>query len=150
MRVRLRVLTPGTPVRIRRPGRGERGLWLVGGRVVGSDLDDPAYDLHHQATGPGAHPTPLAAAPDPHHQEVSLMPRRPPPTDSDAVERARAWLDRQHQRAHRQVLRLLCETPAEAISQALGQLSTGELWALSHHLTTATQQWLGPSPPEDR
>jgi hypothetical protein len=47
------------------------------------------------------------------------------------------------------VLRLLCETPAEAISQALGQLSTGELRALSHHLTTATQQWLGPPPPND-
>jgi hypothetical protein len=31
------------------------------------------------------------------------------------------------------VLRLLCETPAEAISQALGQLSTGELRARSRH-----------------
>jgi hypothetical protein len=51
MRVRLRILTPGTPVRIRRPGRGERGLWLVGGRVVGSGLDDPAYDLRHQCSG---------------------------------------------------------------------------------------------------
>jgi len=30
MRVRLRVLTPGTRVRLRRPGRGERGLWVVG------------------------------------------------------------------------------------------------------------------------
>jgi hypothetical protein len=80
---------------------------------------------------------------------VSLMPRRPPPTDQDAIERARAWLDRQHDRAHRQVLRLLCETPTEAISQALGQLSTGELRALCRHLTTATQQWLGPHSPED-
>ncbi len=77
------------------------------------------------------------------------MPRRPPPTDADAVQRARAWLDRQHDRAHRQVLRLLCETPTEAISQALGQLSTGELRALSHHLTTATNDWLGPPSPED-
>ena len=51
MRVRLRILTLGTPVRIRRPGRGERGLWLVGGRVVGSGLDDPAYDLRHQRSG---------------------------------------------------------------------------------------------------
>jgi hypothetical protein len=76
------------------------------------------------------------------------MPHRPPPTDQDAVQRARAWLDRQHQRAHRQVLRLLCETPAEAISQALGQLSTGELRALSRHLTTATRAWLD-QPPED-
>jgi hypothetical protein len=77
------------------------------------------------------------------------MARRPPPTDSDAVERARAWLDHQHQRAHRQVLRLLCETPAEAISQALGQLSTGELRALSRHLTSATRAWLDQPPPED-
>jgi hypothetical protein len=51
MRVRLRVLTPGTRVRIRRPGPGERGLWLVGGRLVGSGLDDPAYDLRHQRSG---------------------------------------------------------------------------------------------------
>jgi hypothetical protein len=75
------------------------------------------------------------------------MPHRPP-TDADAVARARAWLDRQHRRAHRQVLRLLCETPAEAISQALGQLSTGELRALSRHLAAATRQWLD-HPPED-
>jgi hypothetical protein len=77
------------------------------------------------------------------------MPCRPPPTDTDAVARARAWLDRQHQRAHRQVLVLLCETPAEAISQALGQLSTGELRALSRHLTTATRAWLDQPPLED-
>jgi hypothetical protein len=51
MRVRLRVLVPGTRVRIRRPGPGERGLWLVDGRIVGSGLDDPAYDLRHQRSG---------------------------------------------------------------------------------------------------
>lgn len=51
MRVRLRVLVPGTRVRIRRPGPGERGTWLVGGRVTGSGLDDPAYDLRHQRNG---------------------------------------------------------------------------------------------------
>jgi hypothetical protein len=50
MRVRLRVLTHGTHVRIRRPGPGERGLWLVAGRVAGSGLDDPAYELRHQRT----------------------------------------------------------------------------------------------------
>jgi hypothetical protein len=77
------------------------------------------------------------------------MPRRPPPTAQDAVARARAWLDRQHQRAHRQVLRLLCETPAEAISQALSQLSTGELRALSRHLAAATRQGIHQPPPED-
>ena len=42
MRVRLRILVPGTRVRVRRPGRGERGLWLVGDRLVGSGPDDPA------------------------------------------------------------------------------------------------------------
>jgi hypothetical protein len=48
------------------------------------------------------------------------MPRRQPPhTEQDAVQRVRAWLDRQHDRAHRQVLRLLCETSAEAISKLL-------------------------------
>jgi hypothetical protein len=51
MRVRLRVLTPGTRVRVRRPGRGERGLWLVGDRLVGSGTDDPAYELRHQPSG---------------------------------------------------------------------------------------------------
>jgi hypothetical protein len=77
------------------------------------------------------------------------MSHRPPPTDADAVQRARAWLDRQHDRAHQQVLRLLCETPTEAISHALGQLSTGELRALSRHLAAATQRWLDQPPPED-
>ena len=51
MRVRLRVLVPGTRVRLRRPGPGERGLWVVGDRLVGSGLDDPAYDLRHQRSG---------------------------------------------------------------------------------------------------
>ena len=51
MRIRLRVLVPGTRVRICRPGPGERGLWMVGGRVVGSGPDDPAYDLRHQRNG---------------------------------------------------------------------------------------------------
>ncbi len=48
MRVRLRILVPGTRVRVRRPGPGERGLWVVGDRLVGSGLDDPAYELRHQ------------------------------------------------------------------------------------------------------
>lgn len=51
MRVRLRVLTPGTRVRTRHPGPGERGLWLAGGRLVGSGTDDPAYDLRHARSG---------------------------------------------------------------------------------------------------
>jgi hypothetical protein len=51
MRVRLRVLVPGTRVRIRRPGPGERGRWVVAARVVGSGIDDPAYDLAHERSG---------------------------------------------------------------------------------------------------
>ena len=51
MRVRLRVLTTGTSVRIRRPRSGERGTWHIAGRVVGSGVADPAYELVHQASG---------------------------------------------------------------------------------------------------
>jgi hypothetical protein len=51
MRVRLRILTPGTRVHIRRPGSGERGLWVVGDRLVGSGLQDPAYELRHERSG---------------------------------------------------------------------------------------------------
>jgi hypothetical protein len=51
MRVRLRILVPGTRARIRGPGRGERGLWVVGDRLVGSGREDPAYGLHHQPSG---------------------------------------------------------------------------------------------------
>jgi hypothetical protein len=51
MRVHLRILVPGTRVRLRRPGRGERGIWVVGDRLVGSGPDDPAYQLRHQPSG---------------------------------------------------------------------------------------------------
>jgi hypothetical protein len=51
MRVRLRVLVPGTRVRLRRPGRREHGTWLVGDRLVGSGPDDPAYELRQERSG---------------------------------------------------------------------------------------------------
>jgi hypothetical protein len=51
MQVCLRVLDKGTRVRIRQPGVGERGIWLVRGRVAGSGLDDPAYELRQARTG---------------------------------------------------------------------------------------------------
>jgi hypothetical protein len=51
MRVRLRVLIPGTRVRLRHPGRGERGTWVVGDRLVGSGPDDPAYELRQERSG---------------------------------------------------------------------------------------------------
>jgi hypothetical protein len=50
MKVRLRVLENGPRVRIRQPRAGERGIWVVRGRVAGSGLTDPAYDLHHERT----------------------------------------------------------------------------------------------------
>jgi hypothetical protein len=50
MKLRLRVLEEGTRVRIRQPGPGERGTWIVGGRVTASGVDDPAYDLRHERT----------------------------------------------------------------------------------------------------
>ncbi len=51
MRVRLHILVPGTRVRIRRPGLGERGLWVVGDRLVGSGRQDPVYELQHERSG---------------------------------------------------------------------------------------------------
>ena len=51
MKVHLRVLDHGTRVRIRQLRAGERGIWIVRGRVVGSGLNDPAYDLNHERTG---------------------------------------------------------------------------------------------------
>jgi hypothetical protein len=51
MKVRLHVLDTGTRVRIRQPRPGERGIWIVRRRVVGSGLTDPAYDLNHERTG---------------------------------------------------------------------------------------------------
>ena len=51
MQVRLHVLDTGTRVRIRQPGADEHGIWTVRGRVVGSGLNDPAYDLNHERTG---------------------------------------------------------------------------------------------------
>jgi hypothetical protein len=51
MRVRLRVLVPGTQVRLRRPRRGERGTWVVGDRLIGSSTDDPAYELRQERSG---------------------------------------------------------------------------------------------------
>jgi hypothetical protein len=52
MRVRLRILVPGTRVRLRRrPGRGERGTWVAGDRLVGSGPDDPTYELRQEHSG---------------------------------------------------------------------------------------------------
>jgi hypothetical protein len=60
MKVRLRVLENGPRVRIRQPRAGERGIWVVRGRVAGSGLTDPAYDLYHERTAACA----SCAAPD--------------------------------------------------------------------------------------
>jgi hypothetical protein len=69
------------------------------------------------------------------------MPDWRPPSDHDAAERARAWLDRQHALVHAQVLQLLGEAPTEAISQALDSSAPAELCVLQRHITSAAQQW---------
>jgi hypothetical protein len=51
MKIHLPVLDSGTRVRIRQPRAGERSIWVVRGRVVGSGVTDPAYDLDHERTG---------------------------------------------------------------------------------------------------
>jgi hypothetical protein len=70
------------------------------------------------------------------------MPEWHPPSEHDAAERARAWLIRQHDQAHAEVLRLLGEAPTEAISQALDRFSTAELRALHRHIAAAAQRWV--------
>jgi hypothetical protein len=51
VRARVQEVTPGTVVRVRHPGPGERGRWRVLGRVANSGLVDPAYDVEHQRHG---------------------------------------------------------------------------------------------------
>jgi hypothetical protein len=51
MRVRVSILVPGTRVRIRRPGPGERGRWTVAGLVAGSGHRDPAFELRQERSG---------------------------------------------------------------------------------------------------
>jgi hypothetical protein len=51
MKISLHDLDTGTRVRIRQPRAGEHGSWIVRGRVAGSGLTDPAYDLNHERTG---------------------------------------------------------------------------------------------------
>jgi hypothetical protein len=51
---------------------GERGLWVVTGRVAGSGLDAPPTSCTASAAG-GMRPAPLPVAPDPHR----LPPTRP-------------------------------------------------------------------------
>lgn len=48
MRVHLRVIEPGTVVKVRQPAEGERGAWIIVGRVQNSGLDNPAYDVAHE------------------------------------------------------------------------------------------------------
>jgi hypothetical protein len=48
MKVSVHVLDTGTHIRIHQPGASERGIRVVLGRVAGSGLTDPAYDLNHE------------------------------------------------------------------------------------------------------
>lgn len=45
------VLENGTKVRIKKPGPGERGLWVITGRVNNSGTEDPAYDVQNEVSG---------------------------------------------------------------------------------------------------
>jgi hypothetical protein len=44
-------LSRGDTVKVRSPGPGERGHWIVEGEVRNSGPADPAYDVHHQING---------------------------------------------------------------------------------------------------
>jgi hypothetical protein len=52
MRVRVRVLEPGTKVKVTsHPEPAWAGTWIVHCRVVESGLQDPRYDLFHSQHG---------------------------------------------------------------------------------------------------
>jgi hypothetical protein len=51
MRIQIPELEAGTKVKIRKPGPGERGEWVVRGRVLNSGADDPAYQLGSVSSG---------------------------------------------------------------------------------------------------
>lgn len=51
MTVDMPELEKGTKVRIKSPGQGESGLWVIVGRVANSGIDDPAYDVVSEKHG---------------------------------------------------------------------------------------------------
>jgi len=51
MKKDISILENKTEVRIKSPGPGERGVWVVIGRVNNSGSDDPAYDVINDKTG---------------------------------------------------------------------------------------------------
>jgi hypothetical protein len=44
-------IEPGSEVKVRKPGQGERGVWRVTGEVANSGPEDPAYDLTNLVSG---------------------------------------------------------------------------------------------------
>lgn len=51
MLVQIRELESGTRIKLRHPRTGESGVWLIVGRIKGSGLEDPAYDIQHERRG---------------------------------------------------------------------------------------------------
>ena len=142
MRVRLCVLTSGPRVRIRRSGpAGERGLWLVGDRLVGSGLHDPAYELRHQPSGRTrilrrsrlriTRTTRAAAGGDPSARPTPA--RRPgggptPPRLAAAAHPCREL-----------VVVLLRHAPEAEVARVLDQLPAGDLQRLASLLAHAAE-----------
>lgn len=51
MTIEIPELEKNTKVRIKTPGPGERGLWIIMGRVPNSGTEDPAYDVVNEKSG---------------------------------------------------------------------------------------------------
>jgi hypothetical protein len=66
------------------------------------------------------------------------MPGRPPLSDQDAADRARAWLAGRHRWNRDLVVVLLRHAPEADVAQALDRLSAGELGRLARLLAAAT------------
>ena len=51
MKIEVNVLDKDTKVKVKSPGMGESGIWLIKGLVPNSGLDNPAYDVVHEKNG---------------------------------------------------------------------------------------------------
>jgi hypothetical protein len=69
---------------------------------------------------------------------VSPVPARPPRSDRDAAEQARAWLAGRHRWNRDLVVVLLRHAPEADVARALDRLTAGELGRLARLLAAAT------------
>jgi hypothetical protein len=51
MKIEVSILENQTKVKIKQPGPGERGIWIITGLVPNSGLDNPAYDVQNEKSG---------------------------------------------------------------------------------------------------